>query len=122
MRQRPGDISVPASVEVRDSPPTRLSVLVYESPFHPMATPDPSHYDHLRELMESAMVNVSYVELVGWPQISDSLDQFDVVILGAGARGARIRTSSRTTSGPAGTSWSSPAGPGAAARWTGRTG
>jgi len=77
-----GDISVPVSVEVRDSPPPRLSVLVYQSPFHPMATPDPSHHDHLRELMESAMVNVSYVEPMDWPQISGSLDQFDVVILG----------------------------------------
>ena len=80
-----GDVSIPVSATVKESPEPRLSVLVYETPWSGGATSNATHLEPVAEFMASAGANVSYLELMDWHRVSGSLDQFDVVILADGA-------------------------------------
>ncbi len=75
-----GDLTVPVSARVLDSPP-RLDVLVYSSPFFDGSTTNPQFFSTLRSLMEDAEANVSYVLPQDWHRVSGSLESFDVIIL-----------------------------------------
>ncbi len=76
-----GDVSIPVSATVKESPEPRVSVLVYETPFHGGSTSNATHLEPVTEFMASAGANVSYLDTLDWHRVSGSLDQFDVVIL-----------------------------------------
>jgi len=76
-----GDISIPVSATVKESPDPRVSILVYETPFQGGATSNATHLEPVAEFMASAGANVSYLDPADWHRVSGSLDQFDVVIL-----------------------------------------
>ncbi len=77
-----GDIPVQISASVRAGPATGVRVLVCPSPFSAGMTDDSSIFDPLRELMESAEADASYLVYPGPSELSrENLSSYDVVII-----------------------------------------
>ena len=82
-----GDINVDVKVTIRSTPVPTTKMLVLDTPFHRYSTSNPEVFKTMTDVMDSGLVNVSYVstENLGDHDLSImKIEDYDVVLLAQG--------------------------------------